>query len=207
LEYAVSNKRFTYVPSDDILSYKMTGVLLFAVVAAALLLALYWLSRRAKVDHDAEQLLRSLSPGEILPHHYRYFPQVRQALSDSDAEFLRSRAAPETQARAQEIRRGIALEYLGGLRDDYKKFDRLARALTALAPAANPQREMERIRLSLRFGWGWRIVWLRLWIGATPLSQIQALADQIGSVSTRLEDSIKTWQEGLAASRAEGLKT
>ena len=99
----------------------------------------------------------------------------------------------------------MALEYLHGLREDYKMFDRLARALTALAPAANPQREAERFWLGIQFGLKWRIVWLSFQIGATPIGRLQKLADQIGTLSTRLEDSIKIWQEGLANSQTATL--
>jgi hypothetical protein len=184
----------------------MTGLIVFGATAVALLVALYWLSRRARVDRDSELLLTKLSAEELLPRHYMYFPQVRQALSAADEEFLAKHAAPEARRKALRKRRGVGLDFLCGLRDDYRKFDRLARALTALAPTANPQREMERLRLSLRFALGWRIVWLRLWVGETPLSQIQALADQIGSLSTRMEGSIKAWQDALSASQAAGLK-
>ncbi len=184
----------------------MTSVIIFGIVAIALLFALYWLSLRARVDRDSKHLLEALPVEDLLPHHYRYFSQVRQALSKDDESYMVQQVGPDKCRKALRVRREVAMEFLRGLREDYHRFDRLARALTALAPAANPQREMERFRLSIRFTLNWRIVWLRLWLGATSLNQLQNLANQVGSLSTRLEDSIRAWQESLAAPQIMGLR-
>ncbi len=184
----------------------MSGVFLFGILTIALLAALLWLWRRSRVDRGSEQLLQSLSAEELLPHHYRFFPQVRQALSAADEAYLEEHAGPEARRKAVRIRREAALEFLTALREDYRRFNRLARALTTLAPSANPQREMERLRLGFQFGFGWRLVWLNLWLGGTPLRQMQLLSDQIASLSTKLESSIKAWQAALAASQVRGLK-
>lgn len=168
----------------------MTGVYLFSLVTLTLLGALYWLSRRMSKDRGAAHLLETLSAEELLPHHYKYFPQVRQALSPEDSRFLAQRTDSRTRRWAKQARRNAALKFLVGLRDDYNRLDRLARTLTALAPTANSQREIERLLLFVRFNLLWSLVWLSLWTGATPVSQLRSLSDLIGSLAMRLESSM-----------------
>jgi len=62
------------------------------------------------------------------------------------------------------------------LRDDYRILDRLARVLTSLAPAANQQREIQRILLAWQFEFRWRMLGLEIWTGARPVTQLQSMA-------------------------------
>ncbi len=174
----------------------MIGVFLFSLLTLALLGALYWVSHRITGDRGAAHLLETLSAEEILPQHYRFFQQVRQALSAEDARYLAMRANSRARRLALRVRRATALRFLEGLRDDYNRLDRLARTLTALAPSANSQREVERIWLFLRFNSLWVLVWLSLWTGANPVVQLRSLSDLIGSVAARLEVSMAAIQAG-----------
>jgi hypothetical protein len=173
----------------------MTSVYLFAVVTLALLGALYWLSQRARRDPRGADLLRTLSADSLLPQHYKYFPQVSRALSAEDARFLQSRADPTIRHAALQARRTVALQFLAGLRDDYQKLDRLARVLASLAPAASQQREAERFWLAFQFGVRWRIVWLEIWSGAAPITQLQRMAGFIGGMAAQMQDLINVLQE------------
>jgi hypothetical protein len=173
----------------------MTNVFLFALLTVALLGALYWLSHRARRDTRGTDLLRTLSADSLLPQHYRYFPQVCRALSAEDARFLDLRAAPAARRAARQARRTVALQFLTGLRDDYQKLDRLARVLASLAPSANQRREAHRISLALKFGFRWRVVWLEIWSGAAPVSQLQSMAGLIGGLAAQMQTSMNTLQE------------
>lgn len=182
----------------------MNSVFLFSLVTLALLGALYWLSRRMSTDRGAAHLLETLSAEDLLPHHYKYFPQIRQALSPEDGRFLGTRANAATRRLARRARRHSALRFMEGLREDYNRLDRLARTLTALAPSASSQREIERVFLFVRFNFLWTLVWMSLWTGATPIVQLRSLADLIGSLAARLETSMAALQ---TATSAAGLKT
>lgn len=173
----------------------MTNVFLFALLTLALLGALYWLSRRARKDARGADLLRTLSGDSLLPQHYKYFPQVCRALSVEDARFLESRATPAVRRSARRARRTVALQFLTGLRDDYHKLDRLARVLASLAPSANQRREVDRISLALKFGIRWRVVWLEIWSGAAPVSQLQSMAGLIGGLAAQMQTSMNALQE------------
>jgi hypothetical protein len=173
----------------------MTNVFLFALLTLALLGALYWLSYRARRDARGTDLLQTLSADSLLPQHYKYFPQVCRALSAEDAQFLNSRTQPEVRRLALRARRNVGLNFLTGLKEDYQKLDRLARVLASLAPSANQRREAHRIWLALQFGFRWRIVWLEIWSGAAPVSQLQSMAGLIGGLAAQLQTSMNALQE------------
>ena len=176
-------------------------LILFGIGALVVLALLYLLTRHAKVDTNAESLLQNATSGDLLPKHYKFFPQVCRALSAEDDEYLLKRADPKVRKSAAHVRRQVGLEFLHGLREDYRRLDRLARALTALAPAANPQREAERIWLAVRFEIRWAFVWISLWSGVTPIPQLQLLTNFIGTLTSRLEAAIGVWQNtSLSAS-------
>ncbi len=179
-------------------------ILPYAIAGLAVLGLLYWLSRRAKSGYNAEQILKNSTSSDLLPRHYSYFPQVLRALSIEDNEYLSRRADPLSRKSARGIRRKVGLEFLHGLRDDYRRLDQLARALTALAPAANPQHEAERLWLAIRFEMRWRFVWVSLWSGMTPVLQLQRLTDLVGTLTARLESALGIWQEAsLSAPSAQ----
>jgi hypothetical protein len=173
----------------------MTSIYLFALLTLALLGALYWLSQRARRDPRGVDLLRTISGDSLLPQHYKFFPQVCRALSADDARFLQARATPAVRRAAFQARRTVALQFLTGLKDDYRKLDRLARVLASLATSANQQREAQRFWLALQFGIRWRIVWLEIWSGAAPVTQLQQMAGFIGGLAAQMQSSISVLQE------------
>ncbi len=170
-------------------------ILLFGIAALVVLGLLYWLTRRAKGASSAEQLLKNSTLGEFLPKHYKYFSQVQRALSMEDDEYLSRMANTIARKSTRRTRRAVGLEFLHGLRDDYRKLDRLARALTALAPSANPQREGERLWLFIRFEIRWCFVFVSLWSGVMPVRQLQVLSNFVGTLTARLESALGVWQE------------
>lgn len=173
----------------------MTSVYLFALLTVALLGALYWLSLRARKDARGADLLRTLSADSLLPQNYKYFPQVSRALSVEDSQFLQLRATPAARRAALKARREVALKFLTGLRDDYRKLNRLARVLASLAPSANEHREAQRIWMSFQFRFRWRVVWLEIWSGAAPITQLQSMAGFIGGLAAQMQTSMSVLQE------------
>ncbi len=180
-------------------------IILFGIGALIVLVLLFWLTRRAKSQSTAEHLLKDATSTDLLPKQFRFFPQVRRALSIEDSAYLSQRADPIARKSARRIRRGVGLEFLNGLREDYRRLDRLARALTALAPSANAHREAERVWLSIRFEVRWCFVWMSLWCGMTPVPQLQKLNDLIGTITARLESALGAWQEASLSARPADL--
>jgi hypothetical protein len=178
---------------------------IYGIAALFVLGMLLWLTWRAKTERNAEHLLRDSTSSDLLPKHYKYFPQVLRALCIEDDEYLSRRADPLASKAAREVRRKVGLEFLYGLREDYRRLDRLARALTALAPAANPQREAERMWLAIRFHIRWYLVGFSLWSGMTPIIQLQRLTNLVGTVTAHLESALGLWQEASLSARSAHL--
>jgi len=173
----------------------MLNVFLYALLAVVLLGTLFWLSQRARRGARDADLLRTVSAETLLPQHYKYFPQVCRAISAEDARYLQLRATPAVRRAALRARRTVALKFLTGLRDDYRRLDRLARVLTTLAPSANQQREAQRIWLACKFELRWRIAWLEIWSGAAPVAQLQNMSGFIGALAARMQNSMNALQE------------
>jgi len=180
----------------------VTSVLLFAILTLVLLGLLYWLAHRGRTGRDISGLPPSFSADDLLPRHYRYLAQVRQALSQEDENYLRTRANPNARELARQTRRAVALKFLSGLRDDYRRLDKLARLLTALAPNPDKPRELERIWFAIRFEVLWVLVWIRVRVGATPMRQVQQLAELIGTLAVRLGAGMEALQRATASRSA-----
>jgi len=158
------------------------GIALFGV-----LLWLLWPRHRGQHtgQSSAGQKMES-----FLPRHYRYFPQVRQALSASDGEYL-ARMAPRDVARTvHRERRAVARQFLAGLHEDFTSLERLARMVAALSPVISSEQETERLILGLKFRLLYAWVWLRLSTGRVPLDQMEHLTGLVGSLATRMEQAM-----------------
>jgi hypothetical protein len=169
----------------------MTEITVILAIGITFVAVVLWLQRSGRRER-----LRGPSPAEVLelenvlPRHYRYFPQVRQALSASDGEYL-DRAAPRDVAQtAHRERRAVARKFLAGLRQDFLNLERLARMIAALSPTISSEQETERLLLGLRFRLLYARVWLRLSTGREPLEQLEQLTGLVGRLATRIEQAM-----------------
>jgi N-glycosylase/DNA lyase len=139
----------------------------------------------------------------ILPQHYLYFPQVRQALSASDEQYLSDAAPPDVAKRARLERRAVARQFLSGLHEDFSSLERLARMITALSPVISREQETERLILGVKFRLLYAWVWLRISTGVAPLEQLEQLTGLVGRLATRMEQATAA----VGALSAAGLNT
>jgi hypothetical protein len=119
--------------------------------------------------------------------HYGYFPQIRQALSVADSDYLRENAPPNVAKQALRERRAVARGFLKGLHEDFSNLARLGRIIAALSPEVSHKQETERLILSLKFQVLYSLVWLRLATGNLPLEQLEHLTGLVGRLSTRMD--------------------
>src|SRR6266478_7697761 len=144
-----------------------------------------------------------LSTQSALPRHYRYFPQVCEALSASDGEYL-ARMAPRDVARTvHRERRAVARQFLAGLHEDFTSLERLARMVAALSPVISSEQETERLILGLKFRLLYAWVWLRLSAGRASLEQIEQLTGLVGRLATRMDEAMTA----VSALSAPGLNS
>jgi len=168
----------------------MIGLAIFASLAVILFFFLLWFRRSRVRSGRVGQSPAELITETMLPRHYLYFPQIRQALSALDEEYL-NKVAPHDVARiAHQERRAVARHFLAGLREDFSNLERLARIVAALSPVISSEQETERIILGLkfRFLYGW--VWLRLSTGRASLPQIEQLTGLVGRLAKRMEEAM-----------------
>ena len=168
------------------MSELMIGVTL-ALAFAALLIRLMRPRRHATkagrpgIDQDVES---------VLPKHYRFFPQVRQALSAGDNEYLLNAAPPRIAQQVLRERRAIAKRFLHGLHEDFSSLERLARMVASLSPVVSREQEMERLYLGLKFRLLYVMVWVRLSTGQVPLQQLAHLTELVGRLALRMEQAM-----------------
>jgi HAMP domain-containing protein len=168
----------------------MTGLTLGVFLAIAIFVAVVWLLRPARRVLKPAQSSVNRRLENFLPRHYRYFPQVRQAISSVDKEYLDRAAPPEVAQIAHRERCAVARQFLAGLRQDFSNLERLARMVAALSPVISSEQETERLVLGLKFRLLYAWVWLRLSTGRAPLDQIEHLTGLVGRLATRMEQAM-----------------
>ena len=180
----------------------MTELAVILAIVIAFFAVVLWLVGSGRHERNGGP-----SPTEVrkmenfLPRHYRYFPQVRQALSASDEQYLRRTAPPDVAQRAQRERRAVARKFLSGLREDFSNLERLGRMVAALSPVVSREQETERLLLGMKFRVLYAWVWLRLSTGRAPLEQIEDLTGLVGRLATRMEQAMTA----ISALSAPGL--
>jgi hypothetical protein len=169
--------------------------------ALAIFALLLWLlnPQRRRVDAAYSPLDGNVE--KLLPLHYRYFPQVRQALSGSDEHYLRDRASAPVAHQALRERRAVARRFLAGLLKDFSNLERLARTIAALSPVISREQETERVMLGLKFRLLYALVWFRLSTGSIPVQNIEHLTSLVGKLATRMEQAMAA----IGAVSTEGL--
>jgi hypothetical protein len=179
---------------------EMTAI---SVVALAFVALLLWLLRPQNAASKRDRLAIDQEIDNVLPRHYRFYPQIRQALSEGDIQYLRGAAPPRVVRRVVRERRVVARRFLSGLREDFSKLERLARMVAALSPVISRKQETERLMLNLRFHLLYLLVWMRLAAGRVPLQQIEQLTGLVGSLALRMEQAMAEIN-ALSAERLPG---
>jgi hypothetical protein len=180
----------------------MSGLTIITIsLAITFFGVLLWLLRPQHRAPKAGQFPIDIKLESVPSRHYLYFPQIRQALSASDEQYLREKASLDVAQRAQRERRAVAREFLSGLREDFTNLERLGRMVAALSPVISREQEMERLILGMRFRLLYAWVWLCLSTGRAPLEQIEHLTDLVGGFATRMEQAMAA----ISALSAPGL--
>jgi hypothetical protein len=179
--------------------------LLFLGLALLLLLVFAWSLRPPRKSAGSGEL--SFSSEDSEKRHVIYMPQVQQALSASDAEFLARRGGRALAQRVQKERRAVALAYLTALHEDFENIQRLAKAIAILSPEVIAVEEFERVRLSLEFSWRCQVIHARLLLGLAPRRQLSGLSDRLSGLTLQIEAAMRELGEraALAAKLASSL--
>ena len=166
------------------------SLFLISSAVGMLLILLLWALRSSQNDSLASApYLDSIE--EPARQHATYFGLIRQAMSHEDFEFLAARAPLRLVRRAHQERQRIALLYIENLRADFQRLLRLASVITVLSPEIAASHEFERLRLSIRFSWRYRIVLLGLYAGHLLMPQLTGLSQMVGELGFRMESAMQ----------------
>jgi len=165
----------------------VTFILIFSATATLLLL-LFWALRSPRPDRQAASLG---SIEEPCRPHATYFGVIRQAMSEQDFTFLAAHGPLRSARRAHKERQRIAMLYLADLRADFQRLLRLARVIAVLSPEVAASHEFERLRLTIRFSWRYRMVRLGLYAGLLLLPQLNSLSVMVSELALRMEVAMK----------------
>jgi hypothetical protein len=168
----------------------MNEEMIVLTLALAFAVLLLWLLRPRKHSSEAAGPTIDRAIESALPKHYRYFSQIRQALSAEDHRYLLEVAPPPIARQVLRERRAVARSFLRGLREDYSSLERLARMVASLSPVVSRRQEIERLVLGLKFHLLYALVQIRLSTGMVPLQQIGQLTELIGRLALRMEQAM-----------------
>ena len=179
----------------------MIELVVFAGIAVTLLLLMLWAAHERGGSQRPPQVALEPPLEEMFAMHSRHFPQIRQALSRVDEEYLRQRGTPKIVRQARTERCRVARQFLAGLEDDFSRLNRLGRTVAALSPEVNRKQEFERVWLWLRFWILCRLVSVSLRTGRVSIPQIAHLTQLVGSLAAEIE----TAMAGLEAASGKRL--
>ena len=155
-------------------------------VIAALVALLFWSLRPPGSGRKKVWPLEDTGRSNV-----QYFPQIQQALTNADREFLRARGGAALARVVERERRKVARDFLRGLHEEFKQLLRLARIIASLSPKVVTLQEFERVRLTALFRWRLQVIYVRLALGATPALEVQAVSDMISRLKVRMESAMR----------------
>lgn len=179
----------------------MTIELILLFAAVGVLLALLFRALCRLRAHRAAAMESIEEPARL---HATYFAVIRQAMSEEDFAFLATHAPVRLIRRTHKERQRIALLYLADLRADFQRLLRLARVITVLSPEVAESQECQRLWLSMRFFWRYRVVVLGLSAGLLLFPQFRGLSQMVSELAVRTESAIQ--QLGQRATAAAGTR-
>ena len=173
----------------------MIGTVLLVVMLLALLFYFYARARQERRPAQDSQTAREQRTDEFLPaDHFRYYPQVRQALSQADWEYLAKRATQASRRRWKATRRRVVRGFLAGLKEDYVRLEKLGRTVASLSPELNQELERERLWLGLRF----RACHIVLWAAPLGSRWTLQLLDRTAAALGRMAEKTSTAMDALS---------
>jgi len=183
----------------------MMATIFFVLLGIVMLAAVVILLRRPAAFLPSEARGAAINLEDLAARHSRYFPQMRQALFPADEAYLTGRASPVVLREWRDSRRRVMRGFLAGLYEDFARLNRMARAVSRVAPQLDNVREAELFWLGLRFRLFYRIALLELNLGHRPVNAYLRLAAMIGGLGSTLERAAAALAEESAVGRPSTL--
>ena len=175
--------------------------LLFLLPTLALVGALVWLflwSLRGAHQTEAPfaDVARLLEQTES--RHAAHWSQIRQALSQSDFEYLSAAAGKKLSRTVRRERHRVVIAYLTALRGDFLRLLYVGQIIAKLSPQVVAVKELERWRLTAQFMFRIRLIHLRLLFGMTAIPELAGVSDLVSHLAVRIDAAMKELAERAA---------
>jgi len=128
---------------------------------------------------------------DLLALHAQHFPQLRQALTTLDDDYVRRKASGEIERHLHEERRRIVKSFLAGLAEDFGRLERLMRLVREMSPTEPWIQQCQRAGSRLHFRITYRIALLVV-RSARPqaTNRLARLTELVGNLSEQVEVSM-----------------
>ena len=154
------------------------------ILVAGLLGLLLWSTFKKAGRRTAKHQIESIS---LNCTHVPNLSQIRQALDQTDLEYLAAKVNRKASRRMMSERRRITLKYLSGLRQDFERLMDAAQVVASLSPQVEAKEEWKRFRLSIEFNFKYQLVRARLAMRVPAFGGLENLAQHISSLAMDLE--------------------
>ncbi len=190
----------------------MTVLTIFVGLGLLLLLLLVLVSVRLLARERADsrrapEAAAALLSEAIFPIHCRHFPQVQQALSAADQQYLEQRASARIRRQARRERRKVAQQFVAGIKKDFLRLDRLGRTVASLSPGVSRKLEFERLRLVLRFWMLYALVRIQLVMGVSVVRELARLTELVGGLAAQTERAMAALEEASGTRLRSSIST
>jgi hypothetical protein len=158
-------------------------------VGAIGLLKLGWTALKPLPEETGER--RQDRMEDLLALHAQHFPQLRQALTKLDDDYLRRNACGEIEHHLHEERRHIVESFLAGLAEDFGRLERLMRAVREMSPTEPWIQQCQRAGSRFQFRVNYRLASLAIHSARLQsMNRLARLTELVGNLSEQVEVSM-----------------
>lgn len=172
----------------------MSALLYVVIIISMTLLALLlWSLRQGAGTRQASSPMQ-----DPVRSCLQYFPQIHQALTNEDRQFLLTNGGAKLARRVDSERRGLALQFLTALEEEFANLMRMSRVVASLSPDVETVQEFERLLLQMVFHYRLLSIRTRLKFGLRPLPELNVVSDLVSRLSVRMEAAMRELGERAA---------
>lgn len=179
-------------------------ILLFFALAAGVLFLYLLLHPRTPVPAPPTSLPQTFTIESFLNLNARRFPQVKQALSDQDYQYLRRRGQGDLARRLRRERLEVLRGYVAALRSDFENLLQLHKILGALEAEVVRQHQPQMIVLGLQFRLLYALVQAKLALARLTLTTVNV--EPLVALVNRTAQTMEAILNSLAEAQARQLR-
>ncbi len=128
---------------------------------------------------------------DLLALHAQHFPQLRQALTKLDDDYVRRKASGEIERHLHEERWHVVESFLAGLAEDFGRLERLMRVVREMSPTEPWIQQCQQAGSRLQFRVNYRVASLAIHSPRRhSRNRLARLTELVGNLSEQVEASM-----------------